>query len=368
MKSSMKREKILVIALFVLLALPEAGPYQAVIPDVFYARYEGTITVGKKVLDIVMNLHKCDDAADGYYYYKGRGILISIKGGFDRSGKVNLSEYTDAKLTGFFDGQFTSDSTIEGVWNTPSSAGNAAFKLTETYPSGSVKAEMKRLHKETVVYKNRASVTLEYPVISGVESQLTLRRIRGLINNGISPEAALEQNVNSLVNDMKNTYTENEKAPSDWYYLEQVSVAFNDNNILGIQSHLEEYSGGAHPNHSVAYTNINTASGTLISLSDLLMSGYEAELNRVAEELFKKTYYIGEGRMYKTYDDAGFWLEPGKFSVPENFLITPGGLLFLFNPYEIAPYAAGAIEFFVPYLKIKNLIQAGSIIEKFIYY
>lgn len=349
--------------IFCSLAVPIQGSNRTVLPDVFYARYEGTITVGKKQLNIVMNLHKRDEAADGYYFYKDRGILISIKGSFDRSGKANLSEYMTAKLTGLFEGEYTNASTIEGVWNTPSGTAKAAFKLTETYPSGSVKAEMKRLHKENDVYRNKATVTLEYPVITGVESQLTLRRIHNLIRNGISPEAALEQNLSSITSDLKNMYTENEEASSDWYYLEQISIAFNDNNILGIKSYLKEYSGGAHPNHSVAYTNINTGNGTLISPADILTNGYETELNRAAEEQFKKTYNIDEKN---TYENAGFWLEPGKFAVPDNFLITPGGLLFLFNPYEIAPYAAGTIEFFIPYSKIKNLIQSGSVVDIFI--
>ncbi len=363
MKSLMKSEQIILIALCLSLALPRLGLCKTEIPDVFYARYEGTITIGKKALNIVMNLHKRDEGADGYYYYKDKGILISIRGSFEKSGKVNLSEYTDAKLTGLFEGEYTGDLMIEGMWNSPSGAGSAVFTLNETYPSGSVKAEIKRLHKESNVYKNKTTASLEYPLITGIESQLVLRRIRNLIKDGISPEAALEQNLNSLVNDMKKIYRENEKALSDWYYLEQISIAFNDNNILGIQSYLEEYSGGAHPDHSVAYTNIDTGDGTLISLSDIFMNGYETELNRVAAEQFKKTYRINEKN---TCEDAGFWLEPGKFAVPENFLITPGGLLFLFNPYEIAPYAAGTIEFFVPYAMIKSLVQTGSVVENFL--
>jgi hypothetical protein len=358
----MKNRQIIFIALVLSLALPGIGSYKAELPDIYYARYEGTITIAKKQLNIVMNLHKRNEAADGYYYYKDKGILISIKGSFERSGKANLSEYTDAKLTGLFEGEYTNASTIEGVWNTPSGTANAVFKLIEAYPSGSIKAEMKRLHKESYVYKNKTTVSLEYPVISGIESQLTLRRIHNLIKEGISPEAALEQNLSSITDDMKNTYTENEKAPNDWYYLEQISIAFNDNNILGLQSYLEDYSGGVHPNYSIAYTNINTGNGTLIALSDILVNGYKPELNRVAEEQFKKMYNINEKN---TYEDAGFWLEPGKFAVPDNFLITPGGLLFLFNPYEIAPYAAGTIEFFIPYLKINDLIQPGSVIADF---
>ena len=40
-----------------------------------------------------------------------------------------------------------------------------------------------------------------------------------------------------------------------------------------------------------------------------------------------------------------------------NFCITPKGILFLYNPYEIAAYAYGEIELFIPFSEIKSVVN-----------
>jgi hypothetical protein len=40
-----------------------------------------------------------------------------------------------------------------------------------------------------------------------------------------------------------------------------------------------------------------------------------------------------------------------------NFCITKKGILFLYNPYEIAAYAMGEIELFIPFEELKTVVN-----------
>ena len=50
----------------------------------------------------------------------------------------------------------------------------------------------------------------------------------------------------------------------------------------------------------------------------------------------------------------------------DNFRLDAKGMTYAYNPYEIAPYAMGVIEFFVPYEEVRHLLRPQSIIYNYI--
>ena len=57
---------------------------------------------------------------------------------------------------------------------------------------------------------------------------------------------------------------------------------------------------------------------------------------------------------------AGFWFEGGRFKLNENFAVTPTGLLFFFNDYEIAPHSFGATSISLPWSQVMPLIRTDG--------
>lgn len=103
----------------------------------------------------------------------------------------------------------------------------------------------------------------------------------------------------------------------------------------------ETYLGGAHGGYECYYLNFSRKDGHLIKLSEVYDGDpcpamHEKLLSengcRTDEELMEKTQILMLGELYAT----------------DNFLIQGDSLLFHFNPYEIAPYSAGAIEVVIP--------------------
>jgi hypothetical protein len=86
-----------------------------------------------------------------------------------------------------------------------------------------------------------------------------------------------------------------------------------------------------------------------------LIPNYSDELNKIAEEKF-----------IKINGNYGWDFQPGEFKLNNNFALKKGGLLFMFNSYEIGTYAAGNPQVFIPYHEIKKLIKSGSLLWEII--
>lgn len=112
------------------------------------------------------------------------------------------------------------------------------------------------------------------------------------------------------------------------------------------------YTGGAHGNGSTTYVLVNKTNGSVLELTDFITS--VEELNRIAEIEFRKLYDIPSGQ---SINDAGFWFENDQFSVNENFSFSGSTMDFLYNSYEIAPYAGGQTLLEVPLDKIKHILR-----------
>ena len=108
----------------------------------------------------------------------------------------------------------------------------------------------------------------------------------------------------------------------------------------------------AHPNGDGSYFNFNLQTGEKISLDELLIPNYDSELNKIAE-----AYFI------KDYGSENWDFEIGEFELNRNFTITPSGLLFSFDRYEIGPYVMGVPSVFIPYSKINHLIKPNGLLE-----
>lgn len=99
------------------------------------------------------------------------------------------------------------------------------------------------------------------------------------------------------------------------------------------------FTGGAHGMYSVEYHTYSITDGYELSLDDL----FTAPQLLGMEKLLREKLYA----RYGTDNDEGL-AEQGFFpeyiALTENFQITPEGITFYYNPYEIGCYALGAVE------------------------
>lgn len=111
------------------------------------------------------------------------------------------------------------------------------------------------------------------------------------------------------------------------------------------------YTGGAHPYGYNLYQIFSKTDGHLLKLKDFISD--TIAFNRLAEKHFRQQNELSNDN----FSDLGFWFENNEFQCNDNFYFADDGIHFLFNIYEIAPYAMGYFEFHVPYSEFGELLK-----------
>jgi hypothetical protein len=161
-------------------------------------------------------------------------------------------------------------------------------------------------------------------------------------------------------------YEENKKDISgkalSFEYNDSLKVVRQDSSLVTIQDNSFGYYGGAHGMNAASFVNWNSKANKALKLSELFKPGYEQQLTKIAEIIFRKDEKLSETASLA--DD--YFFKDGKFTLNENFLITPLGIKFLYNDYEIKPGAAGQTELLIPYAQIKQLLKPNTVITQYI--
>lgn len=99
------------------------------------------------------------------------------------------------------------------------------------------------------------------------------------------------------------------------------------------------YTGGAHGMYTTVYHTYSLSDGFELELVDLFDARQLELLDRAIREKIALDYGAASD---EELSDRGFF--PEYIRPTENFSVTPEGIVFLYNPYEIGCYALGSVE------------------------
>lgn len=119
-----------------------------------------------------------------------------------------------------------------------------------------------------------------------------------------------------------------------------------------LTSHGWAYTGGAHGNGFSFYHYFLKENGDELQLEEFTLD--EETLLAIGEKYFREQQEIGPD---VTFDEAGFWFENNVFFLNDNFYFTDQEMVFVYNSYEIAPYAAGVIDVRVPLSELEGVVK-----------
>ncbi len=117
------------------------------------------------------------------------------------------------------------------------------------------------------------------------------------------------------------------------------------------------FTGGAHGMSVTQYLIFDTATGRQLGLNDLFKPGFEATLDKLIERRFRQMR--GLSATDPLNGEKGVLFE-NKITHNENFAVTGSGIRFLYNQYEIAPYAAGQITVDLSFDDLKGILKPLS--------
>ena len=114
-----------------------------------------------------------------------------------------------------------------------------------------------------------------------------------------------------------------------------------------------EYTGGAHGNRYLLIQNYDLETGDMVNEQDLFIDDYYEPLKTLLlNALIAQTDNAESKRDLRRMGYSVADVVPN-----ENFYVTQEGITYVYNPYEIAPYAMGCIEIFLPWDTVRPLIR-----------
>lgn len=138
---------------------------------------------------------------------------------------------------------------------------------------------------------------------------------------------------------------------------QELSVGRHDGKVASINVLSSVYSGGAHSNTVQTSWNLDLETQKVLRLEDVLEKDSEAAMaDLVQSHVDAKFQPLGEGALFEGYSET---IE----SAFRDTLMTPywyfsgTGLVIYFNPYELAPFAAGIIKVEIPYTSLDGILR-----------
>ncbi len=107
------------------------------------------------------------------------------------------------------------------------------------------------------------------------------------------------------------------------------------------------YTGGAHGLDSEKGMTFNLSNGRQITENDLFIREYKPELSRILTSHLQESVSedIYESLFIKAIEPNG------------NFFVTPEGMTYIYNRYEIGPYVSGIVRVTVPWVELEGLLR-----------
>jgi hypothetical protein len=139
------------------------------------------------------------------------------------------------------------------------------------------------------------------------------------------------------------------------------TVILQDSSLTVLAVGGYSYQGGAHGGSATFFINWDTKANKNMELGDLFQDGYQDKLTAIAGKIFRKDEKLSDTSSLKN----DYFFKDDKFALNDNFAVTPTGLKFVYNQYEIKPYAAGITTLVIPYSQIKSLLRPNSVVAKY---
>lgn len=121
-----------------------------------------------------------------------------------------------------------------------------------------------------------------------------------------------------------------------------------------------EYTGGAHGIYSSMFLNIDMHTLKPLGLDDFFVPDAEVALTDL---LWNQLQMDNHVTSRAELEELGYGMT-GDLVPTSNFYVSPEGMTFFYNVYEIAPYAMGPVIISLPYASFKHLLDVDSPLVK----
>jgi hypothetical protein len=343
-----------------------------------YRHFRGTVGDFPVTMDIVETRLLRNNVLElpqinGFYSYDKYQAPLSLYGTIDEKGIVQLEEWGKANETAVFKGTFNADSTFTGTWRDTLKKIDYKFNLREITNDGAIAMDIFPYEDSLKLFPNKPnspqaefSMDALLPAKNTEESVFAFLRtqiFKVLKNDSMTHDYSnlqLRDIQRSVRDTFFNTYkTEmKDEIPDSLSSVllnhaqsTSMEVVANADGLLSLGFKNYMYGGGAHGNHNTKLMTYDIKNKKALTLDDVFKPNYKSVLDaavmRVARRYFGvKPNQSLEGSALVNTVEAN-----------TNYAINRKGILFNYEPYEIASYAQGEIQLFVSFDEVKSIVK-----------
>jgi hypothetical protein len=137
----------------------------------------------------------------------------------------------------------------------------------------------------------------------------------------------------------------------NWFKTASTQILFNSPQLFCIENAMYAFTGGAHGIENISYGIFSTLTNRQLTSIDLFKPNTQFILSNLITNSVRKSNDIHPDSSLPDYLYFVKQIEPN-----ENIYITPSGIGFYYNSYEIAPYSTGQTNVFFRFVELKGLL------------
>jgi len=132
-----------------------------------------------------------------------------------------------------------------------------------------------------------------------------------------------------------------------------LSVLCQEGDLLSVRLLSFEYSGGVHGSFGSEVRSFDLRTGRALRFDDIFRPEARQQLLPLLDRGVRRTLGLSATEPLREQ------LLVDKIPVTPNVCLTPGGVLFVYPPYDIAAYALGEVTVFLPLAAVRPLLREG---------
>jgi len=349
---------------------PATPVTQSFSDEYFFKTLEGSIA-GKPV---VMHFLKNHNGINANYYYTDQGQTIFLEKDWSKTtgDSIYLFEESNREpeqsptLT-----MFINEDGVKGTWRSGDGKTAYPFELKESssqptlhFNAAAYIDSAKYVKFKTDTPTLKTSVTVVTATDDNARATWLNDQLKLVITNGDKKfdGLSLPQTAAAVVKNAVDGYNADvdssivgidKKAPH--YFLNREyqvmsNIIYNQNGYVALSVFNYAYTGGAHGNHGTTMYCFDADAQKRLSLQDIVhIDSLKAQ--ELLEHYYREQYNIP----LSTPLDQSLFVK--HLAPNNNFYFGPLGLGFVYVPYEIAPYANGEINIWIPFSELKPYLN-----------
>jgi hypothetical protein len=173
-------------------------------------------------------------------------------------------------------------------------------------------------------------------------------------NELVSPEVQLSIEQNLFLNDylgLQSLY-DSSGASFNWYRTASTQILYNSPELFCMENTLYAFTGGAHGMENISYGIFSPLTDRQLQFNDIFKPDTQHIISNLITNSVKEMQSISQDSSLPDYLYFVKMIEPN-----ENIYLTPNGLGFYYNSYEIAPYSTGQTNVFFRFADLTGLLN-----------